>query len=219
MNPSELTLDDCELVAGPAATWVGRCHEVADAVNRRLKLGLYLAYGAFRGCVRVTSPLYRPGLSWARHGWLEASDGAVLDPTRWVFEDCEPYLFRSQPGRVEMYRDLPVYDAGNDVLRQYLEKLRDVPGADAHEKIVPLRVDDQATVEMIRLMFGCAPGELNLMQVAHLANASRHSLGQHARAVFAAICAAGHRTLIPVDNYDYVLGRDERLVGDEKPTK
>lgn len=43
----------------------------------------------------------RSKAGFCRHGWVELEDGCVLDPTRWVFEHVEPYIYVGDPSDFE----------------------------------------------------------------------------------------------------------------------
>ncbi len=206
MNLYDLTVAQCEAVAGPAAGWVARCHEVADLVNNGLKLRLYLAYGGYFGDVNPNSPLYRPRAPFSRHGWLETLDDPVtiVDPTRWVFENASPYIYVG-PNPLRLgYQE---YDLGNDNLRFLQESYKEPPVGRSHHKLVPLEVGDADAEQFIRRLFQRPPADLDLLQVAYLANLSRRTLGRHMRPIFRAIVLAGQKALIPTDNYKYAFGR------------
>jgi len=100
-----ITVKEIEQAIGiPADDWKGNCHAIACEV---VKAGLVegeAVYGHWRGPVAKTSMFYREnsGLGICRHGWVETADGFILDPTRWVFEDTEPYIFIGDPEYDEM---------------------------------------------------------------------------------------------------------------------
>lgn len=200
-----LTVEQCEEVAGPADTWPGRCHDVANLINKGLGLGLYLAYGAFHGRIHKESPLYREGCPWCRHGWLETYDDLpmIVDPTRWVFEAVPPYVYvGDNPRRGDI---LVEYDVGNDLTRLAIEINAAPPAHDPSRKQVPLRIRDRLALKLVYDLFRLPPSKLDLHQVAFLANLSRRTLGGAARAIYEAIIAAGQQALIPIDNRNYVL--------------
>jgi len=82
-----------------AEDWKGNCYAVACDI---VKVGLVkgeAVYGHWRGRVAKTSMFHREddALGICRHGWVETDEGFIFDPTRWVFEDAEPYIFVGDP--------------------------------------------------------------------------------------------------------------------------
>lgn len=93
------TLAECEKAIGEKAqAWVARCYEISCAI---VKAGLVdgdAVYGHWIGPVSPKSHFARArGLPFVPHGWILLKDGRVLDPTRWVFENVEPYLYVGSP--------------------------------------------------------------------------------------------------------------------------
>lgn len=98
-------------VGSPAAKWKGRCHEIAIlAIQSGIVKG-FPAYGHYRGDVAEGSFFIGNDLNVLRHGWVRTPRNYVVDPTRWVFQNVEPYIY------AERLRDAPDYDEGGNVLR------------------------------------------------------------------------------------------------------
>lgn len=194
----------------PAEQWKGHCHEIAALISDVFDIDCRLCYGHWHGTVVTESPLYRAWAPFARHGWLELPDGRVYDPTRWVFEGKEPYVYVGPND---------FYDEGGDALRQALESVKPVPGPDADPRKVPLRITDLGARDFVAKIFDTVPEDLNLHQVFYLANLSRRTLGAHILPIYRAIVDAGQGMAIPIDNQLLVLGVGKARKGRKKNNK
>lgn len=99
-TPRLPTLAECETAIGePANAWAGRCYEIScKIVKAGLIDGGEAVYGHWVGPVHPESRFAnRRGLPFVLHGWIQLEDGCVIDPTRWVFEHVEPYLYVGEP--------------------------------------------------------------------------------------------------------------------------
>jgi len=89
-----LPLDDIERIVGvPAKEWAGVCNTVATAIfesDYAPARGGRLCYGHWTGHIGEENRF--SGRPFTHHAWIEVGD-RVLDATRWVFEDCEPYIY------------------------------------------------------------------------------------------------------------------------------
>jgi hypothetical protein len=85
---SEITLDDVQAAIGDLRKWAHQCHAGSLALVRSgiLGEGARVARGWLPGI---------PGQhSWATIGDPYAKYGAVIDVTRWSYEDVDPYVWR-----------------------------------------------------------------------------------------------------------------------------
>jgi hypothetical protein len=77
--------------------WPGQCQFVAPSVIRNGLVGGRQSNGAW--CGPVTGPhrdrfcTTEVAMRRVRHVWITLADGRVCDPTRWVFEGVEPYVY------------------------------------------------------------------------------------------------------------------------------
>ena len=87
-----LTVQEVEEATGYSAeTWKGNCYGMATAILSRGLVEGRAEYGIWHGAIAPGS--YFEGRPVARHGWIRLPDGQVLDPTRWVFENVDPYIY------------------------------------------------------------------------------------------------------------------------------
>lgn len=96
-----------ELVAHfevPTSAWVDNCYALAMSIEREIpEYGFTVIEGVWIGEVAETS-YFRSlvdqlGVKELAHWWLELPDGRVYDPTRWLFEGAEPYVYVGDGGQ------------------------------------------------------------------------------------------------------------------------
>jgi hypothetical protein len=186
----------------PTAQWPGRCHEIA---NLCLKAGVTkgrLCYGMWLGLIAETSLF--AGRPLARHGWIERRRGEIWDPTRWVFEDADPYIYIGPAD---------CYDFGMNALRAATRAPRPAPLTEEARKTVRwayLALPPAAKRHVGRLLAEPSfTGALSTEQLHWLANATLQELGPHARSIYRTIVAIGRGVLIPIDNRHRILGAEK----------
>ena len=96
IDPSTLpTIQEIEkAIDHETPDWVGNCYAVAKAIIDAGLIDGRPRYGHFFGEVNPLSGLADKHAP--RHGWIELPDGAIVDPTRWVFECVGAYLFHCE---------------------------------------------------------------------------------------------------------------------------
>ncbi len=173
-----------------AASWKGRCYEMACALIELKLIEGVPRYGHWLGPVKRGTLFYKTFAADApvRHGWAELPDGQICDPTRWVFEGCEPYIFIGVDA--EEY-----YDVGGDHLR--MQTLREKPAWNKDQKQFDISKAHNAYPFLFKLL---GPPPYCLDQVFWLANLPRAILGQNMVFVYAWIKELGHVGYIPIDN-------------------
>ncbi len=194
------TLKQAEATLGePAKAWEGRCYEIACRfVERKLVKGIAV-YGHWIGPI-AKGTLFDRGLPFAHHGWVLLPDKRVLDPTRWVFEAREPYLYVGSADH---------YDEGGNQWREALSP--QAPEFDEFDRIFDLTNEILPTqawnyVEQLLGLYryyddpAYEPGTVSQGQLSWLANRSPERLGPHAPAIYRALFALGRGALIPIDN-------------------
>lgn len=229
------TLAACEAVAGPAAGWATRCHEVALKINAGLALGWREVYGMYTGRVKPGGP-FDPARPAQRHGWLVTPAGRVFDPTRWVFERRPPYLYVGPPPcpcpgfepdgehddlRCLYCRHVPEeHDrsagwfgecrAGAAEYDAGMEAFKSAyrtppPAAAPGAELVDFRVDRPDVVVRLVGYFPAYP-LLTVEQIRWVANLGPRELGPAAKPVYERVTALGHGAAIPLDYRVAVLG-------------
>jgi hypothetical protein len=185
--------------------WAGQCYGVAQAlVNARILPGRARAvYGHYRGTIDPKSMFgSHQGHGFCRHGWILIDDAPgqlrriLLDPTRWVFESVDPYLYWA-----DVLAGHDDYDEGGNVLRHALR--RPAPRFDS-KKPAGLKLP-RRTLAFVEEQLGDQRG-ICRARALWLANLTPSELGEHAKPLFRALIAANHGSYIPIDNRRAVLG-------------
>lgn len=84
----------------PVSEWPGKCYGIAMAMVEAGLVEGTAVYGHWTGKVHPKAPVFgeRSDLAFQSHGWILSDDeGAVVDPTRWVFENRAPYIYEGIP--------------------------------------------------------------------------------------------------------------------------
>jgi len=225
----KLTVADVENAIGvPVKDWSGQCYAVACAILRAKLLKGRPAYGHWIGDVHPKSPFYeRTRVPFQRHGWIVVEErgphaerpGLIVDPTRWVFEAKEPYIFVGSPVIVtaeteceecgytedahdpddeapscgEFVRPKWPYDEGGDQLRSATQ--RPMPEYQTGEKTFHLRLP-----LAVKLRLGL-PHKPTDRQLFWLANLPYVVMGRDAWAICQALALAGHTGYVPQDTW------------------
>lgn len=196
------TMEQCVKLVGPPAEWKGRCAEVAARIAAAyLNDKGFPRYGAWHGDAHPQSFFAsRRGLAFIRHGWFELKDGRVFDPTRWVFEGAEPYLY---VGRSEMY------DAGMARAKALVANYREAPKFDPAKPVVNLsKITNDDFRAVAGTYFGGDPlDDVNVEQIFYLANLPPQMMPGPARirGVYEVIVKAGYKAAIPADYQEMFL--------------
>lgn len=195
----DLTVADVEKAIGsPAELWKGNCFAIASEVVEAGLVKGVAVYGHFRGKVDPRSYFgMRSGLAFIQHGWVQLDDGRVFDPTRWGFEDREPYLYLHpltsdyDEGGNEINSRLrggpPGYDPTEDTVSFSARELP-TEAYNLVEKLLEIDVSEQE------------PGTFTKGQIFWLANAHYDHLKPHAQAIYLAIEKKGMGGFVPIDN-------------------
>lgn len=198
---TQLTVETVRDAIGiPVDQWPSNCYAIAyQIVDADLVKGVP-RYGHYYGPVAAGSIFaYRAQrLPFIPHGWVEltGSRDGVLDPTRWVFEDRDPYIFIGAGDE---------YDAGGNRWRR--ATMQPPPAYDPEDRRVPLAFD-RAVEDAVLALLG-APPAITMPMAFWLANLPLDMLHGIARPVYQAFVDAGPAmaALLPIDNQRMVLGK------------
>ena len=178
----------------PLKTWPGNCYGVACAM---LEAGLVrgrATYGHYHGFISDLSERFA-GRAFTQHGWITRKS-TIVDPTRWVFEACDPYIYVGP-------KDDEDYDMGGNRVR--LMHMRPPPpfSTDYKSYIVPRHL-----LPFAQMMLGTTSDTICGPQVMWLANLPLDMLGDMAKPVFEWIVNdVKIPGFIPMDNRLYILGK------------
>jgi hypothetical protein len=182
----------------PVETWPENCYAIACALVKAKLVEGKPMYGHWLGPVDPNCRFAgRPIVS---HGWVETGREKfgpheavyITDPTRYVFEGKEPYIWRG----VDFDE---FYDLGGNRLRAMLQ--RPVPTYNAEE-----HVDLVGSVEDMGFVFNLlGSSAVDKNRLFWLANLPLQALGERAKAVYQMIVDAGLKAAIPLDNYELIM--------------
>lgn len=82
------------MIGVPFETWKGNCMMIAQKCMEHgcVPSDAKICYGHYWGPISPHSKF--AGRPFSHHAWIELGDGfTIWDPTRWVFENVEPYIF------------------------------------------------------------------------------------------------------------------------------
>ena len=174
----------------PIENWEGNCYGIACAIVEHGLVEGKAQYGHWLGPVAPGS-MFDRGIPFARHGWVQCNGDMILDPTRWVFEGAEPYIWIGPNDGS--------YDPGGNVWRKRWE--RPCPLFDPESKQVSLQFTDLLDRSAIMDLLDNPPA-VTIEQAFWLANLSFLTLGLVlAHALYQALDIAGLRALVPIDNW------------------
>lgn len=187
--------------------WRGNCYGVSTLmVNSGIcPEGSRTAYGLFLGKVHRESEFApRALVGLVRHGWIQV-DGEqpiIIDPTRWVFECEDPYIFVAP--KIECANE---YDEGANTLRRSM--VRPPPKFRKDMKTASLRLSEPAWNLIGYLLGDKKPKErLTFERLCWLSSLPLDFYGSFAKEIFSAVVKSGHPEYIPIDNRRLILGRN-----------
>lgn len=183
--------DVAELIGVPIDDWAGRCHEIASKLLKCNIIKGELCYGVWAGSIHPDS--HFAGRKITHHGWIECSNGEVVDPTRWVFECAEPYIYVGPRGKE--------YDFGGNDLRAEMCQNKTLPPPPGRgDKSWPLIDLTPDAVLSIRSILQHTGDNIGVQQLFYLANCHPSVLGESIVPIYEWIIGLGHSGLIPIDN-------------------
>jgi len=196
------TVSACAKAIGiPAVDWHGKCYGIASAIVDAGLVEGRACYGFYYGPVDPTG-YWREQASrgMQRHGWIQLPDERVCDPTRWSFENVEPYLHLGAAGTE--------YDEGMNRIAE--ATMQPCPISDSQDELqlMPLSTRAASAVQVLtehktRL---CATGlSVTSHQQFWIANLPRHLMSPKvAMEVYLFFDSTPILTsLVPLDNMEW----------------
>lgn len=183
-----------EHIGVPVERWPGQCYAVAYAMVQHKLVEGQPVYGHYLGVIHPKSMF--AGKPLVSHGWVRTPAGGVCDPTRWVFEQAEPYIYTA----AETGRE---YDEGGNLFRLLRE--RPAPKRSKKDEVNEVPV-------WAREVFATLLGRKDLTAVSNedalwIANLSLLTLNTHAGPIYQALAEMDLSAFIPLDNRFKVLGK------------
>ena len=190
----------------PVEEWPGNCHSIAHSILHSGLVEGTLRYGHYLGKVAKGTMFY--GKPLIGHGWVESrmdpevaegcpSDIIIVDPTRWVFEGRDPYIFQTPDFEGE-------YDVGGNAFRALTMANRPVPAFNTKGKPARLPEDGIGTV-MRQLLDDHVGPDICADQMFYLANLPPRFLGGFEKDIYQWFEDQGRRAFIPIDNWQLVM--------------
>lgn len=158
----------------PLEFWPGACATVAHKILQAELVDGREEYGFFWGPVAKGSRFH--GTPMSRHGWLRLADGRIYDPTRWVFEDVDPYIY--------VAHNTSDYDRG----------MRTVRTSDGG--VLALEFLDRYDAGEVGFDFRL---------IMRVGNTFPEHMPGFAREVYEALDVLGHKAFIPLDFWEEVM--------------
>lgn len=185
-----------ETIGIPVEEWPGNCYAISNAMVVAGVVDGIVQYGHWLGNVAAESLFAGRAIPFVCHGWIvvgSVEDEFVVDPTRYVFEGVEPYVFVG-------YNE-GEYDAGGNVWRASMETLPPPFREDQRPADLSFGNAEQGVMSLL-----WNPPSLTIEHAFWLANLSLTTLGGLARPVYCALIDARLGGFIPIDNRRMVIG-------------
>lgn len=192
-SPEELTIEDVEQALDlPASKWHGQCYGIATGILEAELIEGDPIYGHFLGDISDEGFWRgRKGHPFVQHGWILLPDGQILDPTRFSFENEDPYIYIGDGGTD--------YDEGGDMWRAATLQPCPVPKGD--------RVKNQGwelgTNETFafQLLTGTPFDKMTTEQVFWIANLPYAAMSSYIPIVYPVLKRYDMTGLVPLDNW------------------
>ena len=186
------------------AIWPGKCHQISAAIlyygdgkSLLVPEGTKLRYGHYYGPIATGSRFENRKGVFARHGWLQLPDGKIYDPTRWEFEQVEPYIYVEHDWNNE-------YDAGGNKLLA-LTHTQKPPQFNANDHIVEVKFPEDTLFYLNTIGLTPFQDQYSIGQMFWLANAPLKVLGSYATDIYITLNINDLKALIPIDNWGLVM--------------
>lgn len=204
MNLNNLSLQEiADKISWPLDRWAGNCYAIALAlVNAGLVKGK-ARYGHYRGPVAPGTMFHRASVTgFVQHGWVELPDGSVVDPTRWVFEGAEPYIYNGPADH---------YDVGGSTFRDQMRAINGPPAYDPLDKQFELQGLPSDMIRLLRTIcqdprpHALGRNIFSKAQMFWLANANPKELGRWCRKFYQLLEQNKMSAFVPQDYWHLVM--------------
>lgn len=201
MRPSRLRISHIEkAVKLPTSKWHGKCTLISNAV---IQCGLVIGspiYGHYLGPVDPAGFWGdKSGGGFVQHGWVLLRDGRVLDPTRFSFENIDPYI---HIGPAE-----PDYDEGGNAWRMSMRVPCPGPGSG---KPANLKTEHRFIEKLFERFTNTPFKEMTWHQANWVANLTHEELGLGLTSIYETLANNNAKGFIPHDNWTRAV-REERV--------
>lgn len=193
MKPEEVTIEAVvEAFGSPAKNWHGKCFTVASAIVDEGLVEGDAIYGHYLGPIAKDGFWGgRKGHPFVQHGWVLLPDGRILDPTRFSFENKDPYIY------LEDNED--DYDEGGNQFRQSMHAQRPCPDAGG-DKLLKWDAS-QEEARAFESLTGTPFVDFNIEQAFWMGNMPYDEIKGVANLVYTTFARNKLIAIIPMDNW------------------
>lgn len=205
-----LSVKQVEVITNfPSVNWKGNCYCIASKLVASGAIKGRAVYGHWLGDVdRHSFFRHRRHLPFIPHGWIVTEDNTIVDPTRWVFEAIDPYLYYG--GDVKDPEEMNTYDEGGNSWRS--ATLKPVPKFNSKERLYTVVMSEDAKDHLMELIGHRTQPQLKDLSFGLMfwvGNLPPDLLGQYDVEIFQWFVNVGLGALIPIDNRIMVLGDND----------
>lgn len=176
--------------------WVANCYAVSCAIVEAGLVKGKAVFGKYHGKIHEDS--FFDQAPFTNHGWILTEDGKILDPTRWVFEAVEPYMYVTTPDDKE-------YDRGSNVIRDVIASIQEAPIFDDSGRVIDVKDEEVENYLSMLLGKNKVANKISLNQAMCIASSSINTLGNAAKPLFTWFEANGLKAFVPIDNFEMVM--------------
>ncbi len=201
MKPEDLTIEDIENKLDlPTEHWHGKCTLIAHYAH--WFIGGHEIYGKYQGPIDEDGYWENRRALPNNHGWVLLDDGRILDPTRWSFENVEPYIYIGK-------NDDDYDEGGNNMraaFRQPCPSARDGRPANMKEVV--------ASAPLFERLTNAPFNEMTIEQALWVANTPYDELDFAVASIYETLIANKMGAFIPIDNIKRAI-REGRIEQDD----
>jgi hypothetical protein len=191
MIPKKLRIKHIEEALDlPASEWHGKCTFVSSALVQKGLIKGAPVYGHYLGPVDPSGYWgMRGACGFIQHGWVLLKDGRVLDPTRFSFENVDPYIHIGDAD--------PDYDEGGNIWRAASRK----PCPEAGGKPAGMKAESQIIEELFEHLTDTPFYKITWAQAHWVANLTPEELDFTVADIYKTLKDNDLKALIPHDNW------------------
>lgn len=200
VRPQDMDLETAVAIVGdPPEKWHGRCYEIACILADHMKHA-QAVYGHYRGPVDPEGYWGRHSSHpFIQHGWvIFKKHNFVMDPTRWSFENVDPYIYFDVPKldydeggnswRSRTAKPCPDFNITNGTMK-FPTATPDSPLARHLDALIP-------TIRLGKCVV------IDMHQAFWLANIHYARLEPFAKDIYQAMADADRKAFVPLDNWE-----------------
>jgi hypothetical protein len=176
--------------------WVANCYAVSSAIVDAGLIQGKAVFGKYHGFINENSFFKKS--TFTNHGWILTKDGKIIDPTRWVFENTNPYIYICDSDNND-------YDQGSNVIKNILSSLQNVPVFDDSLRVIT--IDNEEIEHYFSELLGKEkiPHKISINQILSIASSSVNTLGCAAKPIFTWLNEKGLSAFVPIDNFEMIM--------------